>query len=165
MVFWELRRAMSGVLLLARRLVESVADRDREATAIIGGPPATGVVVGQHVAEEKLQLARNLRRQMTPAEEKLWAALRGRRLAGLRFRRQQVIDGFIVDFYCDGARLIVEVDGGIHAEQQGYDEARDEILAGRGFRIIRVANDDVVGRLPHVLGQIAARATATDFQR
>jgi very-short-patch-repair endonuclease len=121
---------------------------------------ASGIVVGQRVADEKLRLSRDLRRHMTPAEQKLWGALRGRRLAGLRFRRQQVIDGFVADFYCDAARIVVEVDGGIHAEQQGYDAARDEILAGRGLHVIRVTNDDVIERLPNVLDWIAAIAGA-----
>jgi very-short-patch-repair endonuclease len=91
---------------------------------------------------------------MTPAECVLWEAVRGNRLAGLRFRRQQVIDGFIVDFYCHAARLVIEIDGGIHEAQQGHDIARDQILAGRALRVIRFTNDDVLNDLQDVLRQI-----------
>ena len=95
---------------------------------------------------------------MTPAERALWAAIRGSRLAGLRFRRQQIVDGFIVDFYCHAARLVIEVDGSIHEDQRGHDEARDELLAGRALRVIRFANDDVLNNLARVLHQIAVAA-------
>jgi very-short-patch-repair endonuclease len=98
---------------------------------------------------------------MTLAEARLWAGLRGRRLAGLRFRRQQIIDGFIVDFYCHAARLVIEVDGGIHRDQQGHDEARDRIFTSRGLRILRFTNDAVLERLDDVLTQIACTCTGT----
>jgi very-short-patch-repair endonuclease len=117
---------------------------------------ATAIVVGQRVTSEKIHLSRELRRQMTPAERTLWEALRAGRHLGLRFRRQQVIDGFIVDFYCHAAHLIVEVDGGIHEDQQGHDAARDQILAARGLRVIRFPNESVMNNLEHVLSQIAA---------
>ena len=115
----------------------------------------TAIVVGQRVTAEKVQLSRELRRQMTPAERVLWTALRGGHFLGLRFRRQQVIDGFIVDFYCNSARLVVEVDGGIHEDQHGHDAARDQILAARGVRVIRFPNEDVMTNLGHALSQIA----------
>jgi very-short-patch-repair endonuclease len=123
-----------------------------------GNRDATGIVAGQRVADEKVQLAWDLRRRMTPAETILWAALRGRRLGGLRFRRQQVVDGFIVDFYCDAAHLILEVDGEIHQDQQGHDAARDQILAGRGLRVIRLTNDEVLGDLRGALRRIETLA-------
>src|SRR5688500_20084781 len=114
---------------------------------------ATAIVVGQRVTGEKLHLSRELRRQMTPAERRLWAALRGGRLLSLRFRRQQVIDGFIVDYYCHAARLVVEVDGGIHEDQQGHDAARAQILAARGLRVVRFPYAEGRTNLEYVLSQ------------
>lgn len=81
---------------------------------------------------------------MTEAERRLWSALRANKLGGLHFRRQQVIDGFIVDFYCHSAELVVEVDGPIHEQQEDYDTERDAILAARGLQVIRVSNEQVM---------------------
>ncbi|WKZ37082.1 MAG: DUF559 domain-containing protein [Anaerolineales bacterium] len=72
--------------------------------------PIKNIVTGQKVAKEKLERAKELRREMTPAEKILWQELRANKL-GVRFRRQQVIQGFIVDFYCHKSALVVEVDG------------------------------------------------------
>ena len=114
------------------------------------------IVVGQHVTEEKAARARQFRREMTEAERMLWAALRKNQLAGLHFRRQQIIDGFIVDFYCHAAGLVIEVDGSVHATQAAYDAERDRILAARGLRVLRVSNAEVLQDCPAVLAQIAA---------
>jgi len=84
-----------------------------------------------------------MRRNMTPAEQKLWQRLRASRLEGFHFRRQQVIDGYIVDFYCHATSLVVEVDGSVHLQQEKYDRERDEYLAGRGLRVLRFFNSDV----------------------
>ena len=93
----------------------------------------TGVVFRQRVNDGKVGFARRLRREMTPAERLMWEQLRDRRLAGLKFRRQQIIEGFIVDFYCDSARLVVEIDGGQHSEPQQHedDERRARVFARR----------------------------------
>ena len=112
------------------------------------------IVVGQNVAPVKLQRAKELRRDMTEAERALWENLRGN-LLGFHFRRQQVIDGFIADFYCHAARLVVEVDGGVHAHRAEYDAQRDEVLQRRGLRILRIRNDDVQTNLAGVLARIA----------
>jgi very-short-patch-repair endonuclease len=114
------------------------------------------VIQGQRVSEEKLLRARELRSAMTPAEARLWERLRGNRLDGCHFRRQQVIDGFIVDFYCHAAALAVEVDGEIHRAQAEYDEERDGILARRGIAVLRVSNEDVLDRVDFVLERIQA---------
>src|SRR4051812_33525571 len=79
--------------------------------------PVPNIVRGQWVEDEKLARAKELRREMTPAERLLWSHLRRNQLNGLHFRRQQVIEGFITDFYCHSAALVVEVDGRIHEEQ------------------------------------------------
>ena len=118
--------------------------------------PVPNIVIGQKVETGKIARARELRRAMTAAEALLWQQLRGNRLNGLHFRRQQVIDGFIVDFYCHAAALIVEVDGGVHEAQTEYDAARDEILSLRGFRILRVSNEEVEQDRKGVLARIAA---------
>lgn len=120
-----------------------------------------GTVAGQQVAPEKLERSRQLRSQMTRAERILWQHLRAHHMRGARFRRQQVLDGFIVDFYCHAAKLVVEVDGEAHDQQQSYDQARDEVLAARGLRIVRVRNEDVYLRLPEVLQAISTMLSAT----
>src|ERR1700685_4244534 len=99
------------------------------------------IVRGQNVQPEKLSLAKQLRHEMTPAERALWSALRRNGLDGFHFRRQQVIEGFIVDFYCDAAKLAIELDGTVHDEQWKYDESRDKAIAGQGVRVLRISND------------------------
>jgi very-short-patch-repair endonuclease len=80
---------------------------------------------------------------MTPCERKLWVHLRANRLGGFHFRRQQIIDGYIVDFYCHQARLVVEVDGSSHLDQKDYDQARDAHLTVLGLQVLRFFNSDV----------------------
>lgn len=106
--------------------------------------PVRNVVVGQNIASEKQQRAKQMRREPTSAEDELWKRLRGNRLNGLHFRRQQVIDGFVVDFYCHAHALIVEVDGSIHASQVEEDALRERHLRERGFRMLRFSNEDVI---------------------
>ena len=119
-----------------------------------GEVPTQRIVVGQKVAPVKLQRAKELRRDMTPAERALWQHLRGN-LLGFHFRRQQLVDGFIVDFYCHAARLVVEVDGDIHEQQRTYDEQRDSVLLRRGLRVLRIRNEEVQQNLAGVLARIA----------
>ena len=76
-----------------------------------------------------LERAKQMRRELTPAERVLWNTLRRNQLDGCHFRRQQVIDGYICDFYCHATALVVETDGPIHDRQRGYDEEHDETLA------------------------------------
>jgi very-short-patch-repair endonuclease len=116
--------------------------------------PIRNTVIGQKITSEKHQRAKQLRKNMTPEEALLWQELRANKLAGWHFRRQQVIDGFIVDFYCHAASLIVEVDGGIHETQKERDAERDAHLTSRGFRIVRVTNDEVQHNLQGVLQKI-----------
>jgi len=84
---------------------------------------------------------------MTEAEQILWQRLRANRLSGWHFRRQQVIGGFIVDFYCHAASLAVEVDGPVHAMQTGYDVERDRVLTAYGLRVLRLKNRDVLDNI------------------
>lgn len=123
----------------------------------MGSPGKSGIVMGYH-PPEKRERARQFRRAMTAAETVLWQAVRANRLGGLPFRRQQVIDGFIADFYCHAAGLVVEVDGAVHATARDYDAERDRILAARGLRILRLTNDAVLHDLPACLARIRAAA-------
>ena len=80
---------------------------------------------------------------MTPAEAQLWQRLKAGRLEGFHFRRQQVIDEYIVDFYCHAASLVVELDGSGHLVQEEYDQERDNCLRSRGLRVLRFLNTEV----------------------
>jgi len=100
----------------------------------------SSVVLGQRVHPVKLGLAKQFRREATVAERTLWNALRRNQLNGLHFRRQQVMAGFIVDFYCHSVRLVIEVDGEAHASRTAADRARDRVLRCHGLRILRVKN-------------------------
>ena len=105
--------------------------------------PLKNIITGQRVHPEMLRRAKEMRQNMTPAERKLWQRLRAGRLEGFHFRRQQVIDGYITDFYCHAAGLVIEVDGDVHLEQQEYDRERDKHLSARGLRVLRFYNTDV----------------------
>jgi len=104
---------------------------------------------------QKRDLAKRLRTDMTPAEARLWGRLRRSQLGGVHFRRQQIIDGFVADFYCHSAGLIVEVDGGVHAEQEDYDQMRDAVISARGLSVVRFTNDQVLSEIEGVLAEIA----------
>jgi very-short-patch-repair endonuclease len=93
---------------------------------------------------------RKLRGQQTDAERKLWFAVRDRRLDGFKFVRQEAIGPFIVDFACRECKLIIEVDGGQHAEST-KDAARDAFLASEGYRVLRFWNNDVLANREGVL--------------
>ena len=94
----------------------------------------------------KRALAKDLRVNATDAERILWSMLRSRRLAALRFRRQQPIGPYVVDFFCPSAKLIVELDGGQHGTDQAviYDENRTRFLETKGYRVLRFWNAEVM---------------------
>src|SRR5215831_19910710 len=98
--------------------------------------------------------ARRLRRQQTDAERILWCCLRGRRLADWKFKRQVPIDGFIVDFVCADAKVIVELDGSQHAVRTRQDEERTKTLEAMGYLVLRFWNNDVMSNLEGVLEEI-----------
>ena len=102
-----------------------------------------------------LARAQRLRREMTDAERKLWSALRNRQLEGAKFRRQQPIGPFIADFVCQERRLIVEADGGQHAERE-FDGSRTAFLESKGYRVLRFWNNDILKNLDGVAQTIAA---------
>lgn len=96
--------------------------------------------------------ARELRRASTAAERKLWDALRGRRLCGFKFVRQEPIGPFFADFVCREKSLVIEVDGATHSspEELANDQRREKFLRDAGYRIVRVINDDVFRNLDGV---------------
>ena len=112
------------------------------------------VVRGQRIDPIKHERAKEMRSAMTKAEKILWRYLRNNRLMGLHFRRQQVIAGFMADFYCHARALVVELDGSIHQRQADYDVERDQIFTGLGLRVLRITNDEVEKQLPMVLERI-----------
>ena len=103
-----------------------------------------------------LSAARELRQNATPAEKMLWKCIRKKALNGLKFYRQAPIDRFIVDFYCPAKKIIVEIDGSVHQEQDQheYDLERESELKSMGFRILRFSNDDVFNHLAEVCANI-----------
>jgi very-short-patch-repair endonuclease len=100
--------------------------------------------------------ARAMRREPTDAEKRLWFALKDRRLATYKFRRQHAIDRYIVDFACLEAQLIIELDGGQHAGQVRYDDKRTQRLQALGFRVLRFWNNDALSNAEGVLTMILA---------
>jgi very-short-patch-repair endonuclease len=112
----------------------------------------------QTVSARKLALAKSLRHRMTEPERKLWKALRGNRLGGLHFRRQQVIGDFIVDFYCESIRLVIELDAPSHALRSRSDAARDAFLKRSGIAVLRVPNDAVLRNFSALVEWISAKA-------
>jgi very-short-patch-repair endonuclease len=95
--------------------------------------------------------ARGLRRSMTDAEHTLWYRLRNRQLQGCKFRRQHDIGPYIADFVCTEAMLVVELDGGQHAEQVVYDARRTAFLQAQGYRVLRFWDNDVLKDIESVL--------------
>jgi very-short-patch-repair endonuclease len=97
--------------------------------------------------------AQHLRRSQTPAEGKLWQALRNRQMVGCKFRRQHPIDRYVVDFVSIAAKLVIEIDGDTHGSPEAMerDEARTRVIESCGFRVVRVTNAEIVGNLEGVL--------------
>jgi len=100
--------------------------------------------------------AKELRKNMTPAEKVLWKHIRNRKLGKLKFRRQHPIDIFIADFYCHELKLVIEIDGGIHQlpENSEYDIGRNAEMKEMGIEIIRFTNEEVLNTIEQVLKRI-----------
>ena len=98
--------------------------------------------------------ARQLRQRSTRTEVALWNALRGRRLGGFRFRRQQPIGTFVVDFYCSEARMAIEIDGSVHLQHLEYDHQRQQLIETLGVTFLRFSAAHVASDLPKVLEAI-----------
>ena len=113
-------------------------------------------VISPELAARMTEVARKLRREATRSEDILWQALRNRQLDGYRFRRQEAVGAFVLDFYCPQARLAVEIDGSIHdlPDQQQADAERQRLVESLGIRFVRVMAEDVEQNLPAVLDKI-----------
>ncbi|MDA0815849.1 MAG: DUF559 domain-containing protein [Chloroflexi bacterium] len=122
----------------------------------------TGSFTSETPPSAALARARQLRRVSTDAERRLWSILRSRQVGGHKFRRQQPIGPFIVDFVCPEQRVIIEADGDGHAWQVQQDRRRDEWLANRGYRVLRFSNLQL---LKEADGVVAAILGALDQPR
>jgi very-short-patch-repair endonuclease len=123
-------------------------------------PPLAGGGRGEGApGSSLLSHARALRRDATPAERKLWQALRRHQVGGLKFRRQVSLGPYIADFYCASARLVIEVDGISHIDSRS-DAIRDTWMAKHGIRVVRIANRDVLANLEGTsiaIGEVAVK--------
>ena len=101
----------------------------------------------------KTTLARNLRKNATIQERRLWNLLKNRQFHNLKFKRQQPIGDYIVDFICKEAKIIIEVDGGQHNESENikYDKTRTEFLNGLGYKVIRIWNNEIYENIEGVI--------------
>ena len=137
---------------------------------IAASPPPVGEGMGvapspmsgiQHKRFLMKHLARDLRRNQTDAEKLVWSRLRNRQLEGRKFRRQQIIGPYIADFLCLEPKLIVELDGGQHMEQQDSDAARTAYLSAMGYRVLRFWNNEAISDIEAVLERIRQAIIST----
>jgi len=112
------------------------------------------MIAGQKIDTTKKKLSRQFRKEMTKAEKILWERLKKNRLAGIHFRRQQVIDRVIVDFYCHQFGLVIEIDGLVHEKQREYDETRDNYLVEKNLKVMRFSNEQDLNDTDGVLENI-----------
>lgn len=103
-----------------------------------------GVIRNQKINPKKLELARQFRKNPTENEDVVWQMLRNRQIKNLKWRRQQVIDGFIADFYCAELNVVLEIDGSVHDKEEvkEYDAYRTSVFESKGIRIFRLKNED-----------------------
>lgn len=107
-----------------------------------------------HMKEKKKLFARYLRIEQTNAEKVVWELLRNRKFKGVKFRRQHVIEGFVVDFYCHELKLGIEIDGSIHLKRKDYDRIRQEIIESKNIKILRITNKDIKEKKRSILDRI-----------
>ena len=115
--------------------------------------PACGIGAGGE-GDSLLNRAKSLRSHQTDAEQRLWRELRAHRFMGLKFKRQKPIGPYIVDFVCFEPRLVIELDGGQHADQMAYDHKRDVFLQAQGFAVLRFWNNQALSETGAVLEAI-----------
>ena len=136
-----------------RHIIVSSDERGKTATSPL---PRVGEGLGEREASAggMLNNAKALRGNQTEAEQRLWYHLRAHRFMGLKFKRQKPVGHYIVDFVCLEYQLIIEIDGGQHAEQMTYDRHRDAWLRSQGYTVLRFWNNDVMQQLEGVLEHI-----------
>ena len=133
---------------------------NQTSSPLAGEEGARREAVGRRGGQRDLNsLARRMRNEATDAERRLWSELRGKRLGGHKFKRQEQIGDHIVDFVCFGRRLVVEADGSQHAES-ATDKARDHYLAQQGFQVLRFWNNDILTNIEGVATAILAALAA-----
>lgn len=110
--------------------------------------------VSSEIKRKMVETARQFRKEPTRSENLLWQALRGKQLDGLKFRRQQPMGNFVVDFYNSTYRLVIEIDRSVHDDQVEYDSARQQVLEELGLNILRIKAETVEKSLPTVLTEI-----------
>ena len=115
------------------------------------------LVISSEIRRKMLEIAREFRKEPTKGEAILWQALRGKKLDGVKFRRQQPIGYFVVDFYNSAYRLVIEVDGPIHNNQVEADRARQDILEVLGLNILRINTEMAESNLTGVISNIRHR--------
>ncbi len=138
-------------------------ESENELSPLLSGEGQGGEVSKSEIPYQS-EKARALRKSGTPAEEKLWQILRNRKVTNLKFRRQHPIGYFIVDFYCDEKKLIIEIDGSIHdvVENKEYDLNRQEELTAAGYKIIRFRNEKVLKNIEEVIERIKDEVSVSD---
>jgi very-short-patch-repair endonuclease len=97
------------------------------------------------------QISRKLRNNSTLSEVLLWQQIKGRKVLGYQFMRQKPVNNYVVDFYCSKLKLIIEIDGGTHSDNQAKDKKRQEIIEGSGLSFLRFSDEDVKTNLAGVL--------------
>lgn len=123
------------------------------------------IVIPAEVRRKMIEIAREFRKEPTPGEKILWGSLCGKRLDGIKFRRQQPIGYFVVDFYSSMYRLVVEVDGPIHESQKEADAARQEILEILGLTVLRIETEIVEQSLSKALTRIRELVKVIELHR
>jgi very-short-patch-repair endonuclease len=104
--------------------------------------------------EKKKIFARTLRKEQTKAEKIVWELIRSRKFMNLKFRRQHVIEGFVLDYYCHEQKLGIEIDGGIHLKRKDYDRLRQEVIESEDINIIRITNKEIAKNKRSILDKI-----------
>ena len=112
--------------------------------------------ISRHAREMLIESARRMRKSPTKAEALLWEHLRAKQLMGFKFRRQHIIQTFIVDFYCPACKLVVEIDGPIHRRQMDYDREREANLLAMGYQVLRFSNQAVINDIGGVITEISS---------
>ena len=111
------------------------------------------------------ETAKSLRKSSTDAERLLWRYLKAKRMNGLKFRRQEPIGRFIVDFVCYEKKLIIEADGSQHVLEKGKDEARTQWLNAQGFKVMRFWNNEIMTNIDGVMERIKSECSQADLCR
>jgi len=113
-------------------------------------------------SRELLQVSKELRKSQTEAEEIIWEELKAKKLNGLKFRRQVPYDTFVIDFLCPSKKVILEIDGKIHLKTKFRDQERDEYFMEKGYKVLRIKNEEVFHNLDDVLQRIK-KSTRNDI--